>query len=344
MSVQPGFEGCTSLEEQDGRIAAMPILVLNIHSRCNCRCVMCDIWKREQSNEVNAAQLEKDSESLRRLGVEWVVLTGGEPLMNRELSSVCAFFRERGIRLTLLTSGLLLERRAAEVATCVDDIIVSLDGPREIHDAIRRVKGGFDLIQSGVGAMRRLRPEMRMMARTTVQKLNHTQLRQTAIRAQALGLNGISFLAADLTSEAFNRTLVWPAEVQGGMGLLAAEADALEREIEELIVWSTNDCNRGFVAEGPAKLRKLTLHFRAYLGQVDFEAPRCNAPWVSSVVEADGTVRPCFFHRPIGSLRQASLEEVVNGEAALAFRRKLDVANDPVCRKCVCSLYHRSLA
>ena len=49
--------------------------------------------------------------------------------MNRDLHALCTFFRELNIRLTLLTTGLLLQRRAAEVAALFDDVIVSIDGP-----------------------------------------------------------------------------------------------------------------------------------------------------------------------------------------------------------------------
>jgi hypothetical protein len=33
------------------------------------------------------------------------------------------------------------------------------------------------------------------------------------------------------------------------------------------------------------------------------------------------------------------LHEILNGPQALHFRRNLDIANDPICRRCVCSLY-----
>ena len=339
MLVQAGSRSCAIDGADDGRIATLPVLVLNVHSRCNCRCVMCDIWKRESTNEVTVADLERHRESMRRLRVEHVVLTGGEPLMLHDLSRLCTFFRELDIRLTLLTTGLLLERRALDVSAAFDDVIVSIDGPPEIHDAIRRVKGGYDLIRRGVAAVRQLRPDLRITARSTVQKLNHSCLRQTAVNAKELDLNAISFLAADLTSQAFNRPLPWPAERRSEVGLSAQETDALAQEVEQLITWAAQPGNRGFVSESAAKLRGLVLHFRGYLGQAGFVAPRCNAPWVSAVIEVDGTVRPCFFHRPFGDIRQQSLEEVVNGEAAGAFRRSLDVPNNPVCQRCVCSLY-----
>ena len=56
------------------------------------------------------------------------------------------------------------------------------------------------------------------------------------------------------------------------------------------------------------------------------------------MVEADGTVRPCFFHGELGNVRERPLDEILNSPEAVAFRRGLDVESDPVCRKCVCSL------
>jgi MoaA/NifB/PqqE/SkfB family radical SAM enzyme len=317
----------------------MPILVLNAHSRCNCRCVMCDIWKRPGRDEIKVADLQSHRESLRRLGVEWAVLSGGEPLMHGDLPGLCRFLRELGIRITLLTTGLLVARRAEEIAALVDDVIISLDGPREVHDSIRRVKGGFDLIASGVAELRKLRPELRISARTTVQKMNHAHLQETVVSARMLGLDGISFLAADVTSPAFNRPLLWPGERQQEVALSPDEVRRLEAEINQLIDHFAEEIESGYIAESAEKLRRIVRHFKAQLGEVAAESPRCYAPWVSAVIEASGEVRPCFFHRPIGSIHEASLDEVVNGEAARAFRRELNVAENPICRRCVCSLY-----
>ncbi len=317
----------------------MPILVLNAHSRCNCRCVMCDIWKRDEAAEITAAKLEGHRESFRRLAVEWVVLTGGEPLMHSDLRSLCIFFRDLNVRITLLTTGLLLARRAEDVATLFDDVIVSLDGPRAVHDAIRRVPGGFNLIQKGVSAVRELCPEMRITSRSTVQRLNYQYLRETVREAKALGLDGISFLAADLTSEAFNRPLVWPAERQNEVALSANDVGNLEREVEALISENADDIRDGYIAERPKKLRSIVTHFKANLGLTDARSPICNAPWVSAVIESNGAVRPCFFHRPIGDLQRGTLEEIVNGDVARSFRQELDIASNPICRNCVCSLY-----
>jgi MoaA/NifB/PqqE/SkfB family radical SAM enzyme len=323
---------------EENLVTTLPIVVLNAHSRCNCRCVMCDIWKRDATSEVTAADLERHRESFRSLGVRWVVLSGGEPLMHTGLRDLCSFFRELGIRLTLLTTGLLLQRRSLEVAEFVDDVIVSLDGPAEVHDAIRRTPGGFAIIKNGIVSLRERRPHMIIKARTTVQKANHLWLSETVGAALDLELSGISFLAADLTSEAFNRPLLWPVERQDSIALSESEVCSLSDEIGRLIVTRSQQVRSSYISESPAKLRKIVSHFRAHLGLEVPRAPECNAPWVSAVIEADGLVRPCFFHRPLGNIRDGSLDEVVNGESALSFRQSLNIARNPICQRCVCSL------
>jgi MoaA/NifB/PqqE/SkfB family radical SAM enzyme len=338
----PAPHDAPAISSSPARLASLPILILNAHSRCNCRCVMCDIWKRETNEQIRAQDLERHRNSLKSLGVRQVVLTGGEPLLHNDLSALCNFFRDRQVHLTLLTTGLLLHKRAEEVATLFDDVILSLDGPPEIHNAIRRVSGAYDLIHKGVVAVRHFNSSLPITCRTTVQKANHCHLRQTVDAARALGLDSISFLAADLTSEAFNRPLIWPGEKQSEIALNLKEVSALEEEIEQLILQYEAGIDHKYIVEPPAKLRKIARRFREHLGQLTPQAPICNAPWVSAVIEVDGSVRPCFFHRTIGNITSFTLEEVINGERAQEFRQSLDMENDATCRRCVCSLNYRA--
>jgi Fe-coproporphyrin III synthase len=327
------------------QLTSMPILILNVHSHCNCRCIMCDIWKRETHEQVRVSDLDRHRASLRNLGVRQVVLTGGEPLLHGDLAALCDFFRQENIRLTLLTTGLLLFKRAHDVATLFDDVIVSIDGPRPVHDAIRRVHGAFDVIAKGVAEIRTQQPNIKISCRTTVQKANHRHLCATATAAKFAGFDSISFLAADLTSEAFNRPLIWPGDRQSEIALSVTEVAVLEDEIEQLILHHADDIRCKYIVETPEKLRRIVGRFRAHLGQTAPNSPICNAPWVSSVVEVDGSVRPCFFHPSIGNIQSSTLEEVVNGEAARAFRQSLNVSENPTCQRCVCSLnYHEKEA
>lgn len=169
-----------------------------------------------------------------------------------------------------------------------------------------------------------------------MQRSNCTRLRDTAACAKRLGLRSISYLAADVVSSAFNRPNGWSGERQAEVALTDEHIPLLEDEIDAL--WHEWG-GTGFVMESREKLDRIVLHFRAHLGLAEPAAPRCNAPWVSTVIESDGTVRPCFFHRPVGNLNSSSLAAVLNGPEALSFRERLKVADDPICRRCVCSLY-----
>ena len=321
------------------QIHALPVAVIFPHSQCNCRCVMCDIWRIRQSKEITPADLEHHLDSFRKLGVRWVVLSGGEPQLNEQWSCLAQLLRSVGCRVTLLTAGLLLKSQADAVANSIDDVIVSLDGPPAVHNSIRRVERAFEQLAEGVCALRQLRPEMEIRARCTVQKANHRSLRATVRAAKVIGLTSISFLAADLTSSAFNRPRGWLPDRADRVALTPAEIEALGAEVELLIDQHHADVESGFVVEPAQKLRRIIQHFRAHLHQAEPVAPRCNAPWVSTVIEASGDVRPCFFHPVLGNIHRQELTEILNGPEAIQFRANLDVANNAICQRCVCSLY-----
>ncbi len=321
------------------QIRTLPVLVIFPHNQCNCRCVMCDIWRIREAKEITPADLEQQLSSFRDLGVKWAVFSGGEPQLNEKWSFLARMLRAAGSRVTLLTAGLLLTSQAQVVADSVDDVIVSLDGPPAVHNRIRRVPDAFEQMAEGVRALRQCRPDIPVRARCTVQKGNHCSLRALIQSAKEIGLNSVSFLAADMTSSAFNRPEGWLPDRLDRVALVPEEIDALETEVERLISEQRADLDPGFVVEDPDKLRRIVRHFRAHVGQAENVAPRCNAPWVSAVIEASGDVRPCFFHPVFGNIHHQALPEIVNGREALNFRANLDVASNAICRRCVCSLY-----
>ncbi|HEV8148126.1 MAG TPA: radical SAM protein, partial [Bryobacteraceae bacterium] len=78
-------------------LESLPVLVLYPHNRCNCRCVMCDIWKIDTAEEIGANELVRHMDDLKKLRVEWVVFSGGEPLMHSDLFRLAALLRDNGI-------------------------------------------------------------------------------------------------------------------------------------------------------------------------------------------------------------------------------------------------------
>jgi MoaA/NifB/PqqE/SkfB family radical SAM enzyme len=321
-------------------ITHLPVVVLFPHNRCNCRCVMCDIWRIKQTRQIETADLIPHLESFRKLGTRWIALSGGEALLHDNLRGLMELLRGEGMRITLLSTGLLLADNAALVTELVDDVILSLDGPQETHNAIRRVRDAYERMAEGISALRALRSDMPISARSTVQKNNFRELPKTVDAARELGLNSISFLAVDATSKAFNREDVWDEGEQARVMLTADEVVELSKLLDGMSVDYAEDFRSGFIQESPEKMRRIVRHFRSALGEMEAAAPKCNAPWVSAVVESNGTVRPCFFHAAIGNIHEQPLGEIVNGESALRFRASLDMEKNAICRRCVCSLYY----
>jgi Fe-coproporphyrin III synthase len=321
------------------RVLKLPVLVIAPHNQCGCRCVMCDIWKIREAKEITKVDVERQLSSLQKLGVQWVVFSGGEPQKNSQLFQLAGALHSEGIRITLLTAGLLLESQAEAVAENIDDIIVSLDGPPALHNTVRRIPRAFERMSAGIIAVRRIKPDIPIRARCTVQKLNHHSLCVTVDTAKEHQLTSMSFLAVDADSKAYNHPNGWSTDNHKRVVLDGSSIDILEAEVEKLISEYEGDLESKFVVETPAKLRRIVLHFRAALGQLPPVSPRCNAPWVSAVIDAEGDLRPCFFHPPLGNIHEQSLDEIVNGPVALQFREHLDITTNAVCQRCVCSLY-----
>jgi MoaA/NifB/PqqE/SkfB family radical SAM enzyme len=336
--VGPGEIARRARGRMTGRLETLPILAMSVHSACNCRCVMCDIWKANaEKREISSDDLSRHIEAIRALRVQRVMLTGGEPLLHRNLWALCAQLQPLDIRITLVTTGLLLENHAPDVAACIDTVVVSLDGPRAVHDRIRRVNGGFDRVAKGLVALHAQASTPRLIARSVVQRENAGAISETIAAARHLGFDEISFLAADVSSTAFNRPSPWPESRAREIALDAHDIVALESAIDRAVTRHRKLFDSGFIAGGHASLDRIAQYFRAILGPSQFPKVHCNAPWVSAVLEPGGTLRPCFFQEEYGSASE-HLEHALNGDRAVDFRRRLNVAGNGTCRRCVCSL------
>jgi MoaA/NifB/PqqE/SkfB family radical SAM enzyme len=320
------------------RIHSLPVLALDVHTACTCRCVMCDIWTANaHRREITAEELEKHIAAITRLHVQRVMLTGGEPLLHRNLWNLCARLRECGIRVTLVTTGLLVGAFAGDIAAHVDDLVISIDGPPDVHDAIRRVRGAFDRIERGLLILANHAEHPRTTVRSVVQRMNCARLVQTVHAVRSLAVEHLSFLAADVSSTAFNRPEPWSETRKGEVAISDDQLPLLAATIRAVEGQCADELRSGFLVGGSIALWKIHDYYSALTGHAPFPHTRCNAPWISAVLEPGGQVRPCFFHKPY-PVEAQSLEDVINAPAAVAFRRKLDVRSDETCQRCVCTL------
>jgi Fe-coproporphyrin III synthase len=316
------------------RTFVLPLLIFFPTSRCNSRCISCDWWKQNGADDLTIGEICAFARTLGPLGTRVVVFSGGEPLLRPEVFDAADAFIDQEITLHLLTSGVLLERFAAKVARRFARVCVSLDAADDaLYERIRGVNA-LATVGRGIAALRRAAPDAAVTGRATLHGANFRELPRLIDHARRIGLDSISFLPADVSSRAFGRDAAPDART---LTLDAGEIAEFEQTIERTIAAYADEFASGFVAESPARLRRLPRYYAALRGEAAFPPVSCTAPWVSVVVEANGAVRPCFFHGAIGNIREAALDAIVAGNLR-QFRDALEVAANPVCERCVCSL------
>jgi len=323
------------LNELTNRTFALPILVFFPTSRCNSRCLSCDWWKASGEDDLTLDEVARIADELPELGTKIVLFSGGEPLLRPDVFAMADLFARRGVDLHLLTSGIMLERVAPDVAHRFSRVIVSLDSATEAGYRDIRGVSALPAVERGVAALRSLAPRIPVTARATLHRRNFRELPALIAHAKAMGVDRISFLAADVSSGAFGRA---HADDVATLALDRAEVVEFADLVERTVVDCADDFASGFVTESAERLRRLPQYYAALNGMSRFPEVRCNAPYVSAVIEADGRVRPCFFHDPIGSVRERSLSTLVR-EQLPAFRAVLSMPVNRTCQRCVCSIH-----
>lgn len=114
-----------------------------ITSRCNLACEQCNIiYSDAKHQEMNISQINKVAENLKKIGVNIVLLIGGEPFVRKDIDQIVKAFTNKNIHVRMQTNGIATEQ---QLINCVNaggkDISISLDTLEpEIQDTIN---GGF---------------------------------------------------------------------------------------------------------------------------------------------------------------------------------------------------------
>ncbi|HTO94467.1 MAG TPA: radical SAM protein, partial [Bacteroidota bacterium] len=305
---------------------------------CNLRCISCS-YRAAPPGELTLDEIAALARSLMAGGLRHIVYSGGEPLTRRDFPDISALFARGNVRQTLLTNGLLLEKRFSEISPFLDEFIVSLDGAdAATHDAIRGVES-FERIVRGIRRLSEAGRGRDVAIRTVVQKRNFRSLPGIVALARALGAGRVSFLAADTRSAGFGRLERGPAAPAEAMTLDEAETQEFRAVLAGMRTTCGREFEEGFIDQSPARLGDIAAYFEALIGARPFPPTLCNAPMVSAVITSRGDVLPCYFLPPIGNVRRGAIEGLLNTGAARLTRRAVRARTQAECRTCVCTLH-----
>jgi radical SAM protein with 4Fe4S-binding SPASM domain len=307
----------------------------HLTERCNLHCRHC-YQSGGQEDELSPAEkrdlLEEIAEMLagweKCHGIDFAPsfnITGGEPLLSPDLFPVMAEIARLGYDQSLLTNGTLVtpENAARLAAMGVTGVQVSIEGPPEVHDAIRGA-GSFAAAVTGVGHL--LKSGLQVTLNATLSRLNAPYLDSMLALATELGVQrlGLTRLVPYGHGRDISGEMLSPAEVR------RLYETAFATDIPGLKV-VTGDPVAAQLSDGRERIPG---------------SPPCGgcAAGVSGLtIMADGTILPCRrLPVPIGNVRTDSLREVWATSEVLARLREqrlyqgkcASCARWSVCRGC----------
>ncbi len=318
-------------------------LYVVLNAECDLRCRMCSFWQgvyEEPGRELlGTAELVSLFDQAASAGTRSLILTGGEPFLRADLLEVVAAATARFPFVRLQTNGLHLDERAVQhlVASGLDVLWVSIDGVGEVHDRIRGRDGAYERIAAGLlqlaEAKRRAATALpQVFVNVTVLPENRDALAPLIDAAERVGASRLAFHhVSDL-----GRDVVAATEERLGMRGVATlqfsrKTHAGGRAPAELppSFWAAVEDarRRGRVAVEVDSLLTRPVHERAEAG--------CTWPWGVAMIGPYGDLLACqsLDGWKLGSLRDAPLAALWNGDGYRAFRRHV-TAGLPLCRQC----------
>ncbi len=327
-------------------------VTIDITFRCTCRCVMCALYGEHRdgwSNQEKDKELSTDEwlrviDDLHAYGLQSICFTGGEPFLRKDLLTIIEYAKRKGLSVNVLTAGALLNREICShlVEIGLDDLSVSIDGPINIHNAIRRSKV-FEAAIEGIRHIQRKKelcgsqvPNITIA--NTIQKMNQEHLHELVPLAHELGVY-LSYSPLFFTNncskkreqELDNACTAAKDENQGvldshrcvDVNILLKELNQVKTEAEAL---------------GQPVYVPFTRKSDIYLRYYDFNhsvLKKCFLPWYASRIDPFGNVYPCSVNVKCGNVRQAPFHKIWNNAKYQKFRNSLKkIGLFPGCAKC----------
>ena len=298
---------------------------------CNMMCVMCSQVETRQQGSTPELTLDELEGVVDDLVASFrfkpfIHLTGGEPLLRRDLLPLLAYIKEHGFNCSLTTNGLLLERYAGELARLgLDRIHVSIDGPPQIHDRMRGVPGAYDRAIAGIQALATAR-QARQTSRpaitinTVITSENLFRLEEMIPIAQAAGADSLSY----------QHLIFSDCRAQG------QAVPNVQQLLETIPRLGRQARVTGLPITFYPRMGERALRLYCQ-GSEDELNRKCVFPWYVVRVDMLGTITPCrgFI---VDNIKSGSFRQVWNSQRFRNYRNRLArLGVFPDCGRC----YHR---
>ena len=291
------------------------VCVWEVTRACNVRCLHCGSSAGEpRAHELCTAEAGRVIDDLAGLGCNTVALSGGEPLLRQDWPELVQRIHARGMRAELMTNGVLVsEQLQAVVDAGFASVSVSVDGPAEVHDALR---GGSGNLHRALEAARQLAAHgVRVGGVTQVGRKNLAHLDDIHALLMANGFQG---WLIQLTLP-YGRARARAAELSlGPRELPELEAVILRQRRKSPLFIQVAD-TIGYMSRQEPELRAGRCGASVWGG--------CQAGLSVLGLTSDGTVRGCLSMPPDldeDNIRVRRLADIWSDPQSFAYNRCFD--------------------
>ncbi len=307
-------------------MAAPQLISWNLTRRCNLACGHCYLDAVQRKSEA-PGELSPE-EALRAVGEiataapgAMLVLTGGEPLLRKDLLNLVEGARRRNLLPVIGTNGLLLdeERASALKAAGAAGVGISVDSATpEFHDRLRGRSGAWAGALAGMRAARAAGLAVQMQA--TLFPENRDDLAALADLAQEAGALALNFFFLVCTGRGVTQTDMPQEMYEERLGAIAA----LQRERPHMIIRAR--C-------APYLRRLLGLHAGESRDGYEAWSSACLAGRSYVRITPQGRVTPCpYIPEVVGDVRKESLDAI--WRESLTLRRLREALPQGKCGDC----------
>lgn len=332
-----------------GRSLPPRFVTLKPTLRCNLRCEFCrfvsngDVFGKKDWLEIDDWRRIVDEVAPYR---PYVCLTGGEPTLYPHIAELVAHIKSRGLICVLTTNGTLLEQRAEALAEAPPDVVIlSVDGPRKVHDRVRLADGTYDRALKGARKLAsvRRRDAPYLVVNTAI--TGHTYesaLEMTRVAGEfgafALNFQHFWFLTRPMV-EAHNARWgdCFPLDYEH-VGGTATEGVDTDRLYETILRLKREDAGLPVLFYPELDREEMRTYYDQPEAFTHRAVPTC--AWTSTDIMPNGDVSPCF-DLICGNAREQPFAEIWNGPAFRDHRNRLASGGPyPVCARC-CAYFRR---
>lgn len=286
-----------------------PLFVWNVTSRCNLRCGHCyrDSMAADGGIELSDGKCIELVREIKLLNPPIVLLSGGEPLLRRNIFDIIKECKARALRVGLSTNGTLIDKDTASRIreSGVDYVGVSIDGKKDFHDGFRGMPGAFDASWAGLKSLNE--QGVKTGVRFTLTAANSRDLMDILEKTVQSGTKRFCLyhlVYAGRASQDLDMTAQEKRRCLEGFFEKVKELSAADPSFEALT--TDNPADGVFMSKLFNAREEALLCIAAHGG--------CSAGERVAYLDSDGRLYPCQFlrERPIGDVREKPLSGIWN--------------------------------